>query len=297
MFRNESNFSHNYQASLEFEQECKKWFDNSWISRTQSESEEKEDENILYFIKSPNENENSKTSSNISNDNIQEKLAKSENIKEFIEINNKNRHLLFKTKKKGRPKNNQKNKVIKSHNKNSLDNASKKIFNSCKINIYNFITEFVNVKLHIPTIEKQLGYSYQNYNKFINKSIYDIFCDSSPKRLKNEIKNNRDNYNYNNVEINKLLEEEKNNPKKTTKIFNDLFKLSFGVFLKAYLNDEKEIKIFDEKIDLIGFNTFGECFNIGKNKYSQKQKNRYKNHIFDIIENKKRNRKARSSGR
>ena len=50
----------------------------------------------------------------------------------------------------------------KIHTKNSCDNARKKICNSCKLSIYDFIMEYVpsqlGIKLHIHTIEKQMGY-------------------------------------------------------------------------------------------------------------------------------------------
>ena len=162
------------------------------------------------------------------------------------------------------------------------------------MSIYDFITEFTNIKLHVPTIEKQMGYSYKNNFKFLHKTIYDIFIDSSPKRVKDEIKNNRENYNYNKIEINKLLQQENNNPNVVIKIFNKIFNLKFGDFLLAYLNDEKEIKIGGENICLKKFKTFGQCFNERKNNYTQSQKDLYKKHILDIIENKKSYRKPRA---
>ena len=240
--------------------------------------------------------ESTKTQENTNNNNDEIKSNKNESVKEFDELDNTNtnQQLIFNSVKIGRPKKSEKNKEEKYHNKNSYDNARKKIFNSCKMSIYDFITEFTNIKLHVPTIEKQMGYSYKNNFKFLHKTIYDIFIDSSPKRVKDEIKNNRENYNYNKIEINKLLEKENNNPNVIIKIFNKIFNLTFGDFLLAYLNDEKEIKIGGENICLKKFKTFGQCFNERKNNYTQSQKDLYKKHILDIIENKKSYRRPRA---
>ena len=35
----------------------------------------------------------------------------------------------------------------------------------------------------MPTIEKQMGYSYKNNRKFFKKKMYQIFLDSIPKRV------------------------------------------------------------------------------------------------------------------
>lgn len=134
----------------------------------------------------------------------------------------KEKEIIFNFVKKGRPKKNKQNRQIKFHNKNTNDNARRKIFNSCKMSIFNFITEFTNIKLHVPTIEKQLGYSYKNIYLFLQKSIYQIFCDSSPKRVKDEIKNSKENYNYNKNQIDQLLIDEQNNQNITIKIFDGL---------------------------------------------------------------------------
>lgn len=226
-------------------------------------------------------------------------LNKNDELTAYPSLKNdiKEKEIIFNFVKKGRPKKNKQNRQIKFHNKNTNDNARRKIFNSCKMSIFNFITEFTNIKLHVPTIEKQLGYSYKNIYLFLQKSIYQIFCDSSPKRVKDEIKNSKENYNYNKNQIDQLLIDEQNNENITIKIFDGLFKLTFGDFLVAYLNDEREIKICEINIPLKGFQTFGESFNERKNLYTQSQKNIYKKHIFDIIKNEKKYRKPRAVNR
>ena len=226
-------------------------------------------------------------------------LNKNDELTAYPSLKNdiKEKEIIFNFVKKGRPKKNKQNRQIKFHNKNTNDNARRKIFNSCKMSIFNFITEFTNIKLHVPTIEKQLGYSYKNIYLFLQKSIYQIFCDSSPKRVKDEIKNSKENYNYNKNQIDQLLIDEQNNENITIKIFDGLFKLTFGDFLVAYLNDEREIKICEINIPLKGFKTFGESFNERKDLYTQSQKNIYKKHIFDIIKNEKKYRKPRAVNR
>ena len=242
----------------------------------ESELSEKLDNNI-YFI------ENVKTKG----------LSKNTN-EEIINTKNDNNEVKFKNKKKGRPNKGQENQVNKIHTSKSNDNARKRIINSCKLSIYNSIIQYIpnqlDIKLHIPTIEKQMGYSYESINKFFNKNIYKIFCDTIPKKLKNEIKNNREQYQHNKNIIDMLLENELKDENKQIKILNGLFNLCFKDFLIAYLNDETEIKICDDiNISLKGFKTFGSCFNEKKDGYNQSQKNVYKNKILEIIYNSKRN--------
>ena len=217
-----------------------------------------------------------------------------------IEINIKenNKQNKFRVLKMGRPKKNQENNEQRTHNKNSFDNARQKIYNSCKLSIYNFIHKFIpsnlRIKLHIPTIKKQKGYSHQNNINFFKKTIYDIFCDSTPKRVKNEIKDKRNEYNFNQVKIDMLLKQEENNPKIKEKKLKTLFNLTFKDFLMVYLNDKDKLKSGDLTIDLKGFKTFGQCFNENKNKYTEEQKRDFKSDIFDIIENRKKNRSPRA---
>jgi len=138
-----------------------------------------------------------------------------ENINIF---NNSHPEILFQSRKRGRPRNGQENNSNKNHSYMSYDNARKRIINSCKSNIYNLIKQYIpnqsDIKLHMPTIEKQLGYSYETINTFFNKTIYNIFCDTIPKRVKKEIKNNRNQYKQNKNIIDILLENEKNDEKK-----------------------------------------------------------------------------------
>ena len=218
-----------------------------------------------------------------------------ENVSTF---NNTHPDKKFICKKKGRPRKGQENQSNRNHTITSYDNARKKIINSCKTNIYNIIKKYIpknsNIKLHVPTIEKQMGYSHDSINAFFNKKVYKIFCDTIPKKLKEELKNNREQYQHNKNIIDMLLENELKDENKQIKILNGLFNLCFKDFLIAYLNDETEIKICDDiNISLKGFKTFGSCFNEKKDGYNQSQKNIYKKNILEMIYNSKRNRKAK----
>ena len=259
----------------------------------------------LLFISDTNSNESKlfQKSENIITiiENVQTKGLSNNTIytnEKIINSKNGNSELKFTVKKKGRPKKGQENQGNKIHTRKSNDNARKRIINSCKSSIYNLIAKQIptqlDIKLHIPTIEKQMGYSCENINKFLNKKIYNIFCDTIPKKLKNEIKNNPEQYQHNKNIIDMLLENEIKDENKQIKILNGLFNLCFKDFLIAYLNDETEIKISDDIIiSLKGFKTFGSSFNERKTGYNQSQKNVYKKNILEIIYNSKRNRKAK----
>ena len=215
-----------------------------------------------------------------------------ENINTFNNIFNNIHPEIFISKKRGRPRRGQENKNNRSHTNTSYDNARKKIINSCKSSIYNLIEQYISketdIKLHIPTIKNQMGNSYESINKFFDKKIYDIFCDTIPKKLKDEIKNNREQYQHNTYAINMLLENELKDGNKQIKILNRLFNLCFKDYLIAYLNNKKEIKISDDiNISLNGFKTFDSCFNeIFKEINTQDLKEKYKTKILDMLDSK-----------
>ena len=266
------------------------------------------DSNYLFLLKPPSSESRSgqnygATSINLYNDigNIQTRelsINNNELNEEHININNENINIfdnnhpkiLFQTRKRGRPRKGQENNTNRNHSYLSYDNARKRIINSCKKNIYNVIKRYIlnqsDIELHMPTIENQLGHSYENINNFFNKTIYNIFCDTIPKRVKEEIKDNREQHQHNKNIIDILLENEKNDEKKQIKELNGLFNLCFKDYLIAYLNDETQIKIFDNiNINLNGFKTFGSCFNEGKNKYEQSKKNFYKKRLMEMLGN------------
>jgi len=210
---------------------------------------------------------------------------KKENVNKLNNIHSEKK---FISKKKGRPRKGQENQSNRNHTNISYDNARRKIINSCKKSIYDLIEQKIpkksDIKLHIPTIEHQMGYSSENIKKFLDKTLYDIFCDSKPKKLKDEIKNNPEQYQHNKNNIDMLLKNELKGENKQIKILKGLFNLCFKDFLKAYLNDEKEIKINDEIIiSLDGFKTFDSYFN---EIYNEKLKTSFKTKILAMLDNK-----------
>ena len=241
-------------------------------------------------------NENGKDDDNI---NMNEGATKSvddfiiiEKKKEQIFIINKNPKKKFTLIKRGRPqKKNISTILIKKHPSSADDNACRKIFNSCKKNSYDYITNLLpkelNIILHMPTIEKQMGYSYKNNRKFFKKKMYQIFLDSIPKRVPDYLKEKRDEYTHNKNMIDIIFKSDN----AQCRIVKGLLSLTFLDFLKAYLNDQNTIRTKNgNTYDITGFKTFGGCFN---DCYNQAQKRVYKNHIFQIYESKTKDRKER----
>ena len=171
----------------------------------------KNSENIINIIENAQTKEISNNINQLNEKPINTNQGNDEVVVE-VNNNNNNNEVKFQSNKKGRPKKGKENQGNKKHTRDSNDNARKKIINSCKSSIYNLISKYIptqlDIKLHIPTIEKQMGYSQESINKFFNKKIYNIFCDTIPKKLKDEIKNNREQYQHNTYAINMLLENE-----------------------------------------------------------------------------------------
>ena len=241
-------------------------------------------------------NENGKDDDNI---NMNEGATKSvddfiiiEKKKEQIFIINKNPKKKFTLIKRGRPqKKNISTILIKKHPSSADDNACRKIFNSCKKNSYDYITNLLpkelNIILHMPTIEKQMGYSYKNNRKFFKKKMYQIFLDSIPKRVPDYLKEKRDEYTHNKNMIDIIFKSDN----AQCRIVKGLLSLTFLDFLKAYLNDQSTIKTKNGiTYDITGFKTFGGCFN---DCFKEAQKRVYKNHIIQIYESKTKDRKER----
>ena len=250
-----------------------------------------------------------------------------EKKKEQIFIINKNPKKKFTLIKRGRPqKKNISTILIKKHPSSADDNACRKIFNSCKKNSYDYITNLLpkelNIILHMPTIEKQMGYSYKNnrtsnFNEYyyqrnnrdkwekkfmldqyefkipesefqeFKKKMYQIFLDSIPKRVPDYLKEKRDEYTHNKNMIDIIFKSDN----AQCRIVKGLLSLTFLDFLKAYLNDQSTIKTKNGiTYDITGFKTFGGCFN---DCFKEAQKRVYKNHIFQIYESKTKDRKER----
>ena len=209
---------------------------------------------------------------------------------------------LFSTKKLGCPGKKGKKNTDPKKGKFRQINATPKIFNSCKKSLHNFIkAKIKNIDLNEPTINVQ-GKNNQTYwRNLSNKTIYEIYCDILPKRIKGDNKISIDDEKR--IEKRKELFKQANkNEKEINSIINiddnyyKLFKiLKFKDFLKAYLNDEtKIIKLTSDneliEIDLIWFETYSQFFNF---EYTPEQKQMYKNHVLNIIKGNVKSRKVR----
>ena len=159
------------------------------------------------------------------------------------------------------------------HNENSMDNLENKIFNKC---MNSFDKEFIKnecKKYNYPIvlkdigIKKQLKRNFIDYNIFCNKTLYEIYIHSFPKNMKKsqKLKIINDGNNINEeakVNINQLINLEKNNKKAETKILYLLFKKTiFYVILNAFLFDRNIIIVDGTEIELKGFKTYKDYFN------------------------------------
>ena len=175
ILRSESSNDYEFNAVEE-----KNYNNNNFLFLSGVVSNESKHEKNIANTNSNIENINTREFSNIINNNIKEPESLNTNNENLLIFNKKNSgKILFDNVRKGRPKKGEENKKNKIHTKNSCDNARKKICNSCKLSIYDFIMEYVpsqlGIKLHIPTIEKQMGYSKKVLINFLTKKYMIYF--------------------------------------------------------------------------------------------------------------------------
>ena len=181
------------------------------------------------------------------------------------------------------------------------DRERRKIITSCSDSVKSFIEmEYLkfHIILHSLTVKGQYHYSFEDFRKFFNKYIRDIYYDFEPRRLNEECKNKEREYDYNKKAIQRGIEIEKENVEEENRILYKIFKYAkFIDFLYAYLKDEDFITVKDENdnyiiIKLDGFKTYKDCLN----EYSPKQKEEYKKDMIKIAngESKGRNIKKKN---
>ena len=233
-------------------------------------------------------------------------VEEEKNLNEKIDVNNNNNIVsinnAFISKKRGRPRKNcEKNVKDKTKGKYRPGNASYKIYVSCIKNMHNFLKKiFKGLELDRPTITKYTKKSHDAHRELFNKTIYELYSKNPMVRrfkgdLKIKEKNKEKRYlikieKYNQLKKNKKKIDsyfEKNTNKE---IFTDI---KFKDFLIAYLNNEKEIIKKEENtcfyhLDLKGFETYEQFFN---SEYSKEEKEKYKQHVFGIINNKSNDKK------
>jgi len=144
------------------------------------------------------------------------------------------------------------------HDNKAKDNSRIKLFNLCAHSLDDFIrNEFKKYKisLHCLNIKSQLGTSLDDFDKFFDKKIIQIYFDSSPKRK------TESNIDYNKNQIQLVLEKELKNNGIKIKILNIIFNIEFRKIFKMFLYDIPYIILSNNnnenyKISLIGFKTY-----------------------------------------
>ena len=189
-----------------------------------------------------------------------------------------------------------KNKKIKG--KNRKGNASYKIYSSCANNLHYFIKKiYKDININKPTVYNNKKKSHEAMRELFNKTLYELYCDNKmSKRFKGDIEIKEIDINKRKEIKQKKYKEINKNKKSIDNILKNnnqqdeiLFKeIKFQDFLIAYLNNENEIIKRDKNnkvifnLKLTGFETYEQFFN---GEYTREEKEKYKNHIFNIINN------------
>lgn len=213
----------------------------------------------------------------------------------------------FTTKKRGRHPKSTKDttqEISKSIKRNG--NACYKIYSSCIYNFNNFIKKICKgLDVDKPTTSNNHKKSHDAMRELFNKTVYELYCDNiMTKRFKEDLKIKHEDkkkqiemkqekykeLNKNKKAIDNYLKNNNQDKDKET-----LFKeIKFKDFLIAYLNNYRIICKREEngnfifRLPLTGFETYEQSFN---GVYTQKEKEKFKNHIFDIMKNKSLDRK------
>ena len=214
----------------------------------------------------------------------------------------------FVAKKRGRPQKNNNNTIKdKKKGKYRPGNVSFKIYVSCMKNIHYFLNiKFKGLELDMPTITNNKKKSHDAQRELFSKTIYEIYSQNQMvRRFKGDLK-----IKEKNKEIRNLMKiETYNKLKKNQKIIDSYFEnnqneneeifkvIKFQDFLKAYLNNEKEIikeeeGIFSYNLDLTGFETYEQSFN---SEYTKEEKEEYKQYVITIMNGKSKNRRSRKN--
>ena len=181
------------------------------------------------------------------------------------------------------------------HSREAPDNASKVFLRKCKSCIDQVfqaeIIEFLKKKNN-STIKKLNPPNIKNYLEKGNQLIIDLlktpmktlYENSLPRRIPNEYKNKKDEYcEKNKKNLNEILQLEENDEKIKIKELNMKFNAQFGIYLEAFLYDEKTVNINGIKFYLKDFKTFKDCFNEGEDKFTEEKKIEVKKRIEKMM--------------
>ena len=181
------------------------------------------------------------------------------------------------------------------HSREAPDNASKVFIRKCKSCIDQVfqaeIIEFLKKKNN-STIKKLNPPNIKNYLEKGNQLIIDLlktpmktlYENSRPNRIPNEYKNKEDEYcEKNKKKLNEILQLEENDEKIKIKELNMKFNAQFGIYLQAFLYDEKTVNINGIKFYLKDFETLKDCFNEGEDKFTEEKKIEVKKRIEKMM--------------
>ena len=181
------------------------------------------------------------------------------------------------------------------HSREAPDNASKVFLRKCKSCIDQVfqaeIIEFLKKKNN-STIKKLNPPNIKNYLEKGNQLIIDLlktpmktlYENSLPRRIPNEYKNKKDEYcEKNKKNLNEILQLEENDEKIKIKELNMKFNAQFGIYLEAFLYDEKTVNINGIKFYLKDFETLKDCFNEGEDKFTEEKKIEVKKRIEKMM--------------
>ena len=270
------------------------------------------------------ETNSKKNTADVTNSNVNDV---GEILEELCNFDNLSKKKIFKVikapkTKRGRPK-----KCKKKSNNSDLPNRKKgkyrkgnacyRILTSCDKKMHYFIKiKYKGLEnLYMPNITTIEGKSHEAMRKSINKTLYDIYCEEAkPRRFKGDREINEEDENIrkqlrkikyqdlknNKLEIDNLLatnkKDENNKNDENEKNKKEILKLFKAVtrkdFLLAFLKDEKKITKNDANygnidIDLFRFDTYSQCFN---GEYENGDKEKFKEHVLDILEKKSNDR-------
>ena len=116
---------------------------------------------------------------------------------------------------------------------------------------------------------------------------FSVFTDMAPKRVKQEIKKNRNMYSYNRDVLTNILKCEYDDINRTKKELNIRLNAELNVFLKSFLSDEKKLNINGKEITLNDkFKTIKNYYEENKSIYTEDDIINFKEYIYKIMDGK-----------
>ena len=135
-------------------------------------------------------------------------------------------------------------------------------------------------KIFIPIISKFLKKGVSEKLSFFNTPAFKIFSDVKSVR--------KEQNNYNKDILTKILKYESNDKNCIEKKLNIRFNAELNIYLKSFLNDEKNVIINDK------FKTLKDFYQENKSTYTEDEIKKIKEYIYKIMDGKIESRKEKS---